>query len=296
VLIAYLDEFGHVGPYLGADHPKFSQHPVFGYAGFIAPASAVREIGAQFTWVKSSLFKTEIDRSEAPHQWERKGSEYFSTGSITQRPEQIRAFRGLVDFLRRRGGKLFYYGDEKQRGTLKQTERTPQAITKDALKQAIDRICSYAESENQDVLIIVDSITEKTRVELVGDMYAHIYSRRRGEMKRIVEAPLHIESKLNSGVQFADWICALVARATAFQLVEGSQFGWAAQHFRRSLTQAFTYESKIHLLYGGDEIHHSKLFDEVSQRHGRSNPLGLQNRVSVDFSAIYESARRRRQN
>lgn len=292
MLIAYLDEFGHVGPYLGADHPKFSQHPVFGYAGFIAPASAVREIGAKFTWVKSSLFKTEIDKSAAPHQWERKGSEYFSTGSITHRPEQIRAFRGLVEFLRRRGGKLFYYGDEKQRGTLKQTERTPQAITKDALKQAIDRICSYAESEKQDVLIIVDSITEKTRIELVGDMYAHIYSRRRDEMKRIVEAPLHIESKLNSGVQFADWICALVGRATAFQLVEDSQFGWAAQHFRRSLTHAFTYESKIHLLYGGEEIHHSRLFDEASQRHGRTSPLGLQNRVSVDFSAIYESARR----
>lgn len=30
VLIAYLDEFGHVGPYVSRDHARHNTHPVFG--------------------------------------------------------------------------------------------------------------------------------------------------------------------------------------------------------------------------------------------------------------------------
>lgn len=35
MLIAYLDEFGHQGPFVSATDKKFSEHPLFGYAGYI---------------------------------------------------------------------------------------------------------------------------------------------------------------------------------------------------------------------------------------------------------------------
>ncbi|MFJ4210199.1 DUF3800 domain-containing protein [Paenarthrobacter sp. NPDC089675] len=66
MLIAYLDEFGHVGPYVSRDHAKYKDHPVFGYAGYIIPAQHARYFGAEFLRVKRTLFKTEIEQDSSP--------------------------------------------------------------------------------------------------------------------------------------------------------------------------------------------------------------------------------------
>jgi hypothetical protein len=260
VLIAYIDEFGHVGPYISAEHPKYSQHPVFGYAGFIIPAAHAREMGVIFKHVKSTLFKAEIAKSSALAQWERKGSEYFSTGSITTHPGQVRAFKGLTSHIRRLDGRLFYYGEEKKLGTLKETGIDSVTVMHDALRETINRVCRHAEGRRRDVMILADSFTDKTRQELASRMYAHIYARsgQFAEMRRIVEAPLHIESKLNSGIQLADWIAGLASRASHYQLVQASEFGWASERFAVALGGMFTYESKIRVLEGED-IHHGAL-------------------------------------
>ena len=39
--IAYLDEFGHIGPYIARDDPRHNDSPVFGLAGFIMPLEVV---------------------------------------------------------------------------------------------------------------------------------------------------------------------------------------------------------------------------------------------------------------
>ena len=36
---AYLDEFGHIGPYLGRHHPRHNDSPVFGFAGLVLPVN-----------------------------------------------------------------------------------------------------------------------------------------------------------------------------------------------------------------------------------------------------------------
>jgi hypothetical protein len=292
VLIAYLDEFGHVGPYIEHGHPRFGQHPIFGFAGFILPASEARSVGAEFKRVKTTLFKTEIDKSRVPAQWERKGAEYFTSGSIEKRPEQIRTFKHLLQTLRRAGGKLFYYGDEKLVGTLKVTGQEPTDVTRDALKETINRICTEAERRGEDVLILMDAITDKTRQELAAKMYAHIYSRKRTEMYRIVEAPLHIESKLNSNIQFADWICGLIGRASHFQMVEKSEFDWASTHFRDAVSGQFTHESKLHVLYG-QEVHNNELFRPTSLRHAPM-PAGTVGSQVRNIHDIYRAAVRQR--
>ena len=45
IYIAYLDEFGHVGPYVARSDLRHNDSPVFGFAGFIMPASEVRDFG-----------------------------------------------------------------------------------------------------------------------------------------------------------------------------------------------------------------------------------------------------------
>ena len=42
---AYLDEFGHIGPYLGRTHPRCNDSPVFGIAGLVLPVNEVRGFG-----------------------------------------------------------------------------------------------------------------------------------------------------------------------------------------------------------------------------------------------------------
>lgn len=63
MLLAYIDEFGHVGPYISPDHPKFKTHPIFGYSGFIIPAHNVRPLGGFFESTKANLLAYEIEKS-----------------------------------------------------------------------------------------------------------------------------------------------------------------------------------------------------------------------------------------
>lgn len=292
MLIAYLDEFGHVGPYVSRDHPRHNAHPVFGYAGYIIPAKNARYFGAEFLRVKRSLFKTEIEQSKNPAQWERKGAEYFSTGSITKRPEQVRAFTGLVRKLTDNGGSLFYYGDEKLRGTVKQTGKTSEDYTVDALRETINRICRHAEYKGEQVVIFMDDFTEKSRRELVVQMYGHIYERTKtyDEMRLIVEPPLHIDSKVNSSVQFADWVCGLVGRAADYQLIANSTFSWVEEKFAAKLTGNFTYESKIRMLGKEPDIHHSEVLRDARVLNG-TKQIGSIGNLNPQLAAFYDTLR-----
>jgi hypothetical protein len=46
--IAYLDEFGHIGPFVSRDHPQHNTSPVFGLGGFVLPSSKVRAFATWF--------------------------------------------------------------------------------------------------------------------------------------------------------------------------------------------------------------------------------------------------------
>ena len=65
---AYLDEFGHIGPYISRTDPKHKTSPVFGLAGFVLPAVEVRGFGTWFFQHKCELLKFEIERS-GEHPW-----------------------------------------------------------------------------------------------------------------------------------------------------------------------------------------------------------------------------------
>ncbi|SPT53563.1 Protein of uncharacterised function (DUF3800) [Actinomyces bovis] len=199
--------------------------------------------------------------------------------------------------LQKEGGKLFFYGDEKPIGTLKQTGEDSGTRTVKALRETINRLCTYAENQSEELLVLMDAITEKSRQELVAQMYAHIYSRSRPsrdheEMRRIVEAPLHVDSRLNVGIQFADWVCGLLTRLSHWQIVEGSEFGWASERFADTLKDSFTFDSKIRRLEEGD-IYRSSIL-KLGERAYSAYSVGIRLDVPRDFYAkLRESAQMR---
>lgn len=264
VLLAYIDEIGETGAFIARDHPRFNTSPAFGYAGVILPAEKAREFGAVFTEEKRRVFKSEISEADHPGRWERKGASIFRPDTLTKYPQQIRVFNGLVSHVRRLGGSLFYYADEKPIGTPKQTVLDTTARETAAMREALNRIARHAEGQGKNVLVMIDQINEKTRAERLPTMYGHILGRAAefSEMKRIIEPPMHIDSALSSNIQFADWVAACVTRALDYQLLQASPYRWVATSRKLdSVRGSFTHESKVHLWRrSAADLNHSEIF------------------------------------
>lgn len=264
MLLAYIDEIGETGAFVARDHPRFSTSPAFGYAGVILPAEKARQFGAIFTDEKRRVFKTEIEDAEHPGRWERKGASIFRPDTLDRYPQQIRVFNGLVSNVRRLGGSLFYYADEKPLGTPKQTNLDTDARETSAMREALNRIARHADSQGKNVMVMIDQINEKTRAARLPTMYGHILGRAADypEMKRIIEPPMHVDSVLSSNIQFADWVAACVTRALDYQLLQESKYKWVATlRTLDAVRGSFTHESKVHLWRRAlVDLNHSEIF------------------------------------
>ncbi len=83
---AHLDEFGHIGAYVDRSDPKHNDSPVFGLAGIILPANAVRGFGTWFFKRKAELLAFEIQRSgKHPAVWEKKGSSLYTVRILIEK-------------------------------------------------------------------------------------------------------------------------------------------------------------------------------------------------------------------
>ena len=90
--LAYLDEFGHIGPCVDRSDPKHNDSPVFGLAGLILPANTVRGFGTWFFQRKAELLEFEIQRSgKHPAVWEKKGSSLYTVTNVA-RYRELRTF------------------------------------------------------------------------------------------------------------------------------------------------------------------------------------------------------------
>lgn len=283
-MLAYIDEVGETGAFVSREHPRYNTSPAFGYAGFIIPEHNARRFGAIFTADKNAVFKNELASVEHSGRWEKKGSDLFRKDTLARYPHQIRVFNGLVTQVKRLGGRLFYYADEKPVGTAKQVGTDPAERETSAMQETLNRIAHYADKQDFNVMVIIDQINEKTRAERLPRMYGHIYSRAAGfpEMRRIVEPPMHVDSKLSTNVQFADWIAACVTRGVDYQLLDQSPYKWITDKAALpALRGAFTVESKLHLWHSSvKDIHHYDLFH--STRPLRTGTAGLVGNLPVE--------------
>ncbi|MCQ9371339.1 DUF3800 domain-containing protein [Corynebacterium sp. 35RC1] len=269
MLLAYIDEIGHTGAFAGIDHPRYSDSPAFGYAGFIIPEERAREFGAKFTVEKRTLFATEIEqKNEHPGRFEKKGASLLYANSWKERPQNLRVLGSLIKQLRSFGGYLFYYAEEKPFGTPKETNCGPAEFAEreaNAMRETLNRIARHADYTGNSVLVMMDQINEKSRKQRLPAMYQHILGRatEHEDMRRIIEPPMHIDSQLSSNIQFADWVATLAKRAIEYQLVATSRYTWIPDsppsHAARG---AFTYESKLHLYERGmGDLVHSKILN-----------------------------------
>lgn len=210
--------------------------------------------------------------------WERKESDILSKHAMRRagRQEVVELRSLLARISSNYGGKLFYFVREKPIGSPGQVwggkdtgnswEAMREERTLECLSEAINRLCRYAEHEDQNILLFQDMINEKQRFHQVTRSYAHIYSRikEHQEMLRILEAPAYIDSELSTNIQCADWVAALIGRACDYQLIPGSSYKWVAETFYRYLHGHFTYESTLQFnMRSIDNIHNIKILDRA---------------------------------
>ena len=135
------------------------------------------------------------------------------------------------------------------------------------LHQALNRLCTYAERHGENLIVIMDTENEKERVVQVQNSYAHVFNRTadpdHGEMRRLIESTIHVDSQLSANVQFADWVAAAVRRAFEYQLIEDSPFSWVPTAFEDLTRSKLTIESKLYFSHsrgGVREVHNSGIF------------------------------------
>ncbi|AEX47976.1 hypothetical protein CDBH8_0451 [Corynebacterium diphtheriae BH8] len=264
MLIAYLDEFGHQGPYIRHDHPKFNTHPCFGYAGYILPAENVRKMGGYFKYIKENLLAWELSQSEVPaDQWEKKGSALLTSNNFRNyEDEMVPALRRIYGKLGKLEGQLFFYGQQKPVGPVSETHETSQDRESHCLIQAINRLGTIAHDRNEKMLVIMDATDTDNRERAVATLGATIYTRNNSTNKSIIEVPLQTESHLYNTVQLADWTCALLGRLTDYHFAEYSDFSWAVDVGRDIFNRAKPTENSI-------------IWSNATSMHSRCFPNGL---------------------
>lgn len=240
--IAYLDEFGHIGPYVSRNHSKHKTHPVFGFAGFYLPAHHVREFEGFFEKLKSKLLAWEIEQSgQHPKQWEKKGSALLTVKNIEKYPEVRRAINRILNQIHKLGGQVVFYGQVKPAGEPKDGDETTRNRYDHALKQMAQRLCWTID---RPLMMILDEIDNAERRLAMSSIASFIYTHQ--DTKKIIQAPIQGESHLFGTLQCADWICALIGRLTAYYFSsEFREFDWAPKYFGTRLEQVTSPDSKI---------------------------------------------------
>ncbi|MET4364277.1 hypothetical protein ABIB06_004876 [Bradyrhizobium sp. LB8.2] len=212
MLFVYLDEFGHVGPYFGRAHPRFNSSPVFGIGGIIFPEEAIRPFASFFLQRKTELLDFEIKKSnKQPYEWEKHGSNLYTTKSITLYPEIKQTTFRILNRINKCGGKIFYHGREKISGT---DDVNPNGLYKTVFSDAIRKLDAYCTEQKQNFVLVVDE--HSARRELLETAVKTMYGQ--NPARHLASPPFEVESHLNQNMQAADWIAAIVGKLWTHRL------------------------------------------------------------------------------
>lgn len=212
---AYLDEFGHDGPFVSRKHPRHNASPVFGLAGFVMPADNVRRFGSWFFQRKCALLAWEISRSQKPAwQWEKKGARLYTVKNVKSY-YQLRNFTiRFLKTIRQFDGFVFYFGRKK---TEPPEIHNSTALYKSVLRESIKRIDQFCEkvcTPPENFVLLMDEHTRRSSLltQAAQSMYG-----RPNQRKRLIEQPFQLESERYQNLQAADWIAGLVGRLEALR-------------------------------------------------------------------------------
>lgn len=234
---AYLDEFGHIGPYISADHPRHNTSPIFGLGGLILPSDKIRGFSTWFFQRKCEMLASEIEKSKKHRaEWEKKGSSLYTTKNIERYPELRHFTSRFLNQIDSIGGRIFYVGMRKDASDAKFDS---QLLYRRVLRETIKRLNQYCAEDCDEVsrmMIVMDEHQERDAIvtEASREMY-----RRDHPQKHLIEPPFEVESHRYQTVQAADWVCGLVGRLEAYRADSKSfsQFAWAEQMFGQRIKQ-----------------------------------------------------------
>jgi hypothetical protein len=237
----YLDEFGHIGPYLSRSSPKFNESPVFGLGGIILPERSVRPFATKFLQLKEYIFAKEIANSRRHASlWEKKGNEVFNAKTVGKYPHVRSTGFRLLNYIRDSGGRVFYYGREKILGT---TDGNPSGLHTTVLSHAIRQLERHAADKDTNYALILDEHTahETLIVSAMKTMYGERPAR------RLISPPFEVRSVVNQNMQAADWIAAIVGRLAAVRAAptEFSDYHKFKMYFEQRIEQAATHSTVL---------------------------------------------------
>ena len=211
--VVYLDEFGHIGPYISRTDPRHNDSPVFGLAGFALPIGNARGFGTWFFKRKQELLAFEIARSgKHPAVWEKKGASLYTVANVTKYVELRRFTFRLFKKIDSLGGFLFHVGGTKP---LSPEEHNPNQVYRFVLREAIKRLNQHCEEDcnpHENFILIIDEHAQ--RDALITEAAVAMYNP--NEPRRyLIEPPFQVESHRYQTMQAADWIAGLVGRLGA---------------------------------------------------------------------------------
>lgn len=216
--VVYLDEFGHIGPYVSHDHPKHKTHPIFGLGGFVLPASQVRSFSTFFFQLKNKMFENfDIPQAQKKAKakgnefhiakWEKKGSQLYSVNNINKYPLVKRSTNRIINRINKDGGFTFFVGEAK-----KQNEHhDPQRTYTSCLQEVIKRLNNEFIKSNDQFLIVIDEHPDRAKIVEAACITMFADSK-----FSIIEAPFQVESHLYQTIQCADWLCAIYGKISYF--------------------------------------------------------------------------------
>jgi len=235
--IVYLDEFGHIGPFVSREDPRYNDSPVFGIAGFILPANKARDFATWFFKRKTELLAFELQAAQAhPATWEKKGSSLFTTQNVLKYRE-LRVFTNrLLNKIEACGGHVIYVGLHKQASPQEhKSTRLYLAVLRETVKR-LNAICEH-DPQRPNFLIVMDQHQE--REAIITEVARAMFSKKNPH-RRLIEPPFQVESHRYQTVQAADWICGLIGRLGAYgtKSEEFAEFEWAERYFGARIRKA----------------------------------------------------------
>lgn len=227
VYIVYLDEFGHVGPYISVDHPEHKTHPAFGLGGFVLPVEQARSFSSFFFQLKLNLFKgydIPQARKKAEEQgekfklstWEKKGSKQYSVKNLKNYPQQIvGSTNRIINQISKKGGFLFFVGQTKLQCAEK---HNPQGLYTAMLSEVIKRLDDEFKSQDAQFLIFMDDSESSASI-----VRKAIYEMHQNGKYQLIEAPVQVDSKLYQTIQCADWLCSIYGKIAFYDIEPDSK-------------------------------------------------------------------------
>lgn len=209
----YLDEFGHIGPYVGRNDRKHNESPVFGLAGMILPEEAVRPFATYFLKQKEGVFSAEIlAAKKISSKWEKKGTSFIRPKPLKDYVELRRILHRILKKLESMGGCVFYYGREKRCGT--HDDLNPIGLYTTCMAHSLRKLNKFCEQRNSSFVVIMDQ--HSARKELLECAAKTMFGNQ--PCTSLASPPFEVESYLNQNIQAADWIATLIGRLAAYEV------------------------------------------------------------------------------